>query len=189
MSELKTIEDAFRELGGDLSNSQQLLKCDKFLYFHPVDGYICFEYKSKDSLLTYICTVEEFKNYKGKDEGKVYTQAMSDAEELPSVGCRVIYNCRNPRHKNMTDNNIEHHKKELTVVAIDGRLLVLISDDKSFVTACNDQWILPIDTRTTEEKAIDQMICAYNKSNDMGDVISEIKKGYIKGVSFKGEEE
>ncbi len=115
----------------------------------------------------------------------VFTQAMVDNGELPSVGCRVIYVCCNRIGSKVTDAHRAHDNKEMTVVALDNSLIVLISDDKAFVTACNDQWVKPIDTRTDKEKAIDYMQYAYDKGNNMADVLSEIEKGYVKGVSFQ----
>ena len=66
---MKTIKDAYEELKGDLGNSYKFLNNDCYLFFNDLkDIYICDTVgyqKSPD--YQYICTVEEFNNYKGDD--------------------------------------------------------------------------------------------------------------------------
>ena len=62
---MKTIEDAYKALKGDLSNSYIPAKTDEYLWWCGGAGhYVC----TKSNLplgRQYICTVEEFNNYKG----------------------------------------------------------------------------------------------------------------------------
>lgn len=93
---MKTIKDAYEELKGDLGNTYgaENLTLDCVYLFHStsVDGeYIVDDSKSEDGgVWQYICTVEEFNNYKGDDK-PVYTQAQCDAGELPSVGMECLF--------------------------------------------------------------------------------------------------
>ena len=77
---MKTIKEAYEELKGDLKNTDRSRpETDKYLFKKVGEtGYICscildpdFDCKAK-----YICTVEEFNNYKGDDvkeyKGKLY---------------------------------------------------------------------------------------------------------------------
>ncbi|HHZ70006.1 MAG TPA: hypothetical protein EYN67_12395 [Flavobacteriales bacterium] len=102
---MKSIKDAYEELKGDLSDTFMFDKYDKYLYYLGRSGYIAAELKTTYPDGQYICTVEEFNNYKPesssvwlrKPEKPVYTQVMADAGELPSVGMEFIdLGCDNP---------------------------------------------------------------------------------------------
>lgn len=67
---MKTIKEAYEALNGDLKNSHYPKPDDKYLaYSNQERHYICLSYKDKEVYeeydRQYICTVEEFNNYKG----------------------------------------------------------------------------------------------------------------------------
>ncbi len=65
---MKTIKDAYEELKGDLGNSFIYIGYNRFLFYCNEDCiYICYKQKENRISLQYICTVEEFNNYKGDD--------------------------------------------------------------------------------------------------------------------------
>ena len=82
----KTIADAYKELKGDLGNTYgaENLTLDCVYLFHStsVDGeYIVDDSKSEDGgVWQYICTVEEFNNYKGDvmNDNKAITKSIKD---------------------------------------------------------------------------------------------------------------
>ena len=66
----KTIADAYKELKGDLGNTCMFNEVDKFLQFGVFMGntpYLIDTGKNDFTGVQYICTVEEFNNYKGDD--------------------------------------------------------------------------------------------------------------------------
>jgi len=101
----------------------------------------------------------------------VYTQAMCDAGELPPVGSEFM-------HKGEKVECISTSDEE-------GGVVTFLNDARN-IECCwnNDTWVRAIDTRTDEQKCVDNMMYAYRKGESMADVLSEIKKGYIHGVTW-----
>ena len=95
---MKSIKDAYKELKGDLKNSFAHQPTDRYLYVGKCDKPEYMTLMNRDCSYQYICTVEEFNNYKTESssvwlrepEKPVYTQAMADANELPSVGMECL---------------------------------------------------------------------------------------------------
>lgn len=118
----------------------------------------------------------------------VYTQAMADNGELPPIGSEVTYyvSCKPA----VSDENHKHHGEIMDVVGYDGGLAVLLSKNKSFATACNEQWLRPIDTRTSKEKAIDAYIESqhHGLESSSDSIKTIITDAFEAGVTFKGEE-
>ncbi len=132
-------------------------------------------YSSKKSSFLFLATRPQPKPVK-----PVYTKAMADNGELPSVGmeCVAVYG---------------KGEEKVTVAHVNDKGQFACIDDRGdyFIHYPNEdaeETFEPIDTRTSKEKAIDYMQYAYDKSNSMEDVFSEIEKGYVEGVTFKGEE-
>ena len=187
MSKLKTVWDAINELRGDLSNTYMFNTDDAYLFYWNRDSdYVCSHYRAEsNNEHQYICNIAEFNalveemtlgldvnpvnhghylNYVDADktllekENKslVYTQEMADNGELPSVGSEVLYYVS--YKPAVSDDNHKHHGEIMDVVCHNGGLVVLLSKDKLFATACNDQWVRPIDQSTKKEKAIDEFM-------------------------------
>jgi len=102
---------------------------------------------------------------------KVYTQAMEDNGELLTVG--MMFN---------------HKGKEVKALAIskeDGGS-VLFQTDGNNIDCCwnNDAWVKPIDTRTDEQKAQEQILYAWNNRNGSFSVLDAIKAGKIHNVTW-----
>ena len=116
----------------------------------------------------------------------IYTKAMQEAGELPPVGAEVVYFvcCKS----SVKEENFKHHEEVMDVVAINGGLVVLLSKSKSFATACNDQWIKPIDTRSDKEKAIDDIKRILDCDNHMAEGLF-YSLGDIHGVTWSGNNE
>jgi len=147
----KTIKDAYEDLKGDLGNSLKPLSSDKFVYFDKdKDDYMCFHDKAKcKRKYQYICTVEEFINYgKSIEEVKlVYTKAMQDDGELPSVGMQIHHTIRGLCIiEYIYDSCGETHYMYRSI------------EDKVYNSTMESRWITPIDTRTDKEKAIDELL-------------------------------
>ncbi len=111
----------------------------------------------------------------------IFTQAMADAGELPPVGSEAVYNVCNPSR--VTDVHISHNGANMDVVAINNQLVVLLSKDKSFATACNDQWIKPI--QTEREKAIEsaeKLLGVWDRDCSSQEVTQILKELYDAGL-------
>jgi len=117
-----------------------------------------------------------------KPESKpVYTQAMCDAGELPSVG-------------------VECHIDGTGVIYIivltkdsEGDLILTPKEGDKYWQRSNVKYIKPVDTRTDEEKALDGLMDSYwDDSNERPnehspicfDVLKAIKAGKIHGVTW-----
>ncbi|HHZ68863.1 MAG TPA: hypothetical protein EYN54_00950 [Methylococcaceae bacterium] len=107
---------------------------------------------------------------------------MADNGELPPIGSEFIDMGLNDIGDNTTVLAIAHDLKLERVVYRRGSNL----DDSEYFGAVAHE-CKPIDTRTDKEKAIDDMKYAYEKGNNMEDVLSEITKGYVAGVKWVGE--
>tara|TARA_R110000772_G_scaffold32817_3_gene80149 strand:- start:168 stop:908 length:741 start_codon:yes stop_codon:yes gene_type:complete len=71
---MKTIKDAYEELNGDLRNTFCFDGDESFVFFclDESGDYVCSTSSTKDKAVEqYICTVEEFNNYKPEQENKV----------------------------------------------------------------------------------------------------------------------
>ncbi len=116
---MKTIKEAYEALNGDLKNTYYPDEDDEFL-FHDKDDYfnpyIAYSTKSMGNVCNYeyICTVEEFNNY--KPVAPVFTQSMADAGTLPSVGMECLF---------------KHQNKMVPgkVVALTEKFIILLGDD------------------------------------------------------------
>ena len=211
--------DAHEALNGDLDNTCLFLYRDKFLYFHSVDGYICFEHKCKGELLTYICTVDEFNEYvkadkkllKKRTEDKIscyvcnigaypmqqycgncghellselippkpqpiFTKAMQEAEELPSVGmyCNSVIGVGN--------------KKKVLIDFI-SEILVVVSEGNGaqYSLLIEEVAFEPIDTRTDKEKLFEQINDVPRiHIEDANKLVDDIIEGKVHGVKWVG---
>lgn len=120
----------------------------------------------------------------------VYTKEMSDNGKLPSVGMEFMWS-----------QWASEKLKLCTMIAISGHECWIELGDKSIIIG-NITGCKPIDPRTTEEKAVDeidkiitsannQIIEKYRKDSafksESESLMEFIKRGKITGVSFKGE--
>ncbi len=101
---MKTIKDAYKELKGDLKNSYLFDEAtDKFLFTDEYDSFVCHTGRDFCNGSKYICTVEEFNNYKGDDVktithdnkayqiGAVYEFTDSDKDRYWELGVLSNY--------------------------------------------------------------------------------------------------
>lgn len=86
---------------------------------------------------------EWYSNIRPVNKKPVFTQAMSDAGELPPIGSYFI-------HENKKVKTISTSKE-------DGGVVTFL--DGCDIGCCwnNDSWVRPIDTRTDKEKAIEDI--------------------------------
>ena len=150
---------------------------DGFLYYKECLGYFEFfctdswEWKrsgsSKSLLLHHMVSTKTSQQPK-----PVFTQEMCDNGELPSVGMECFIDGTGVIY--------------IVVLAADNEgdcILTPKGEDGNYWQRSNVKHIKP--AKTDKEKAIDYMQYAYDKGNNMADVLSEIEKGYVKGVSFQ----
>lgn len=98
----------------------------------------------------------------------VYTQAMKDAGELPSVGCKVHLcnvTTRRPDCCNLADHcvvNTSRNGDELVVIAKvyigNDEMAVVQNTRTKEVSTIVDQCYKPIYTRTPEQKQVDEVV-------------------------------
>ena len=117
--------------------------------------------------------VNELDVMEDKQSQPVFTQSMSGNGELPPIGSKF--------------NHQGRIVKTLSTSSEEGGVVTFL--DGTDIGCCwnNSSWVIPIDTRTNKEKAIDYMKYAYEKGNSMEDVLSEITKGYVVDVKWVGE--
>jgi hypothetical protein len=116
----------------------------------------------------------------------VYTQAMCDAGELPNIGMEcMVY--------------LEEEKAEVkgwfrgVVCGKFGLLPVIRLDDldgtEGYFDVFSIENIKPVDTRSNEEKAFDDLLvhCERSSTHDgvINNILNAIKAGKIHGVTFK----
>jgi len=83
---MKTIKDAYEVLSGDWMNTFMSHGMDKFLYYYGADDcFVSLPRKTDDNWYQYICTVEEFNNYKGDDVKSVLDAAIEFKGEWPYI--------------------------------------------------------------------------------------------------------
>jgi len=185
----KTISDAHKELKGDLANTFDARQDDLYLYWGVINKeYICLSHKVYGVSREYICTVEEFNNYKPevKPVAPVFTQKMCDEGVLPSVGMMVL------------DKRNNNEYKVLQPADINGYYVLLGGDGGYHCELL--KYLIPIDTRTDADKAVedlDKIITdAYQDATDSYisnsrfhaeavRLLDEIKGGNIHGITFK----
>ena len=221
MNKLKTVWDVVNEFKGEWSYSQQdddeQLALYQFEYSHvfPGDevgqihkGHTGF---NEDKYIK-ICTIAEFKalvmdmqlgldvnsisylesiHYEISNKTPlepavkkplVYTQAMADNGELPSVGMKCLINF--PDVDNAWYEYIIDFIGNYTLIAS-------CKGDVERFSHINDVHLKPIDTRTTKEKALDELrdlddsIC--NNIDWLADLLQAIIEGKITGVKWTGE--
>ena len=81
---MKTIKDAYEELNGDLNNSFQFNGREFSLSYNIIsESYICNEKTRSNDHYQYICTVEEFNNYKPEQENKVDYTSLEFWKDAP----------------------------------------------------------------------------------------------------------
>ena len=81
---MKTIKDAYEVLSGDWMNTFMSHGMDKFLYYYGADDcFVSLPRKTDDNWYQYICTVEEFNNYKGDDVKTVLDAVIEFKGEWP----------------------------------------------------------------------------------------------------------
>ncbi len=187
MSKLKTVFDAVNELRGDLNNAARADTQTYLKFSLVTHTWLCSASSIANHSYEDVCTIAEFNalvedmqlgldinsvthselyNYVNADKTPlekesivnkplVYTQEMADNGILPSVGSEVLYYVS--YKPAVSDDNHKHHGEIMDVVCHNDGLVVLLSKNKLFATACNDEWIRPIDQRTKKEKAIDEI--------------------------------
>lgn len=155
---------------GTLSSNKYWMNDDSYEPFNGNKRIFFTNYDSTD----YECFVPIATRPK-PESIPVYTQSMADAEELPSVGMEFI----------STEFVEERHS---IVKAITNDYIIYVCADPKHTSECCIEICAnhhkPIDTRTDEQKCVDNMMYAYRKGESMADVLSEIKKGYIHGVTW-----
>ena len=88
---MKTIKDAYEELNGDLSNSYDYEGYEEELHWDERDStFTAYGSKMKRSTLQYICTVEEFNNYKPEKENKVDCTSLEFWKDAPEDATHYI---------------------------------------------------------------------------------------------------
>jgi hypothetical protein len=81
---MKAIKDAYEELNGDLSGTYSFTDVDIYVFWeHTGSRYICSKYRDAFSSVQYICTVEEFNNYKSEQENKVDYTSVEFWKDAP----------------------------------------------------------------------------------------------------------
>ena len=168
----KAIKDAYEDLNG-------VLPCyakQKFLFIDTDDDeYVMFYTRNHEDNYTYVCTVKEFNDYKKcKEEVKpVYTKAMQDAGELPSVGELVQIGNKDGSYTDFFNGKLVHVKYKK----------LWISDDKHGDRIVNfgDVIFQPIDTRTDKEKAIDaELVSCTGYTDDIRNALSNAYDKWVK---------
>ena len=111
----------------------------------------------------------------------IFTQAMADAGELPSVGveCMILF-----------DQDSEPKWEKITWYGVfNGSPAFSFNGKNCWPERGGEFHLKPVDQRTDKEKAIDYMKYAYAKGESMEDVFTEITKGYVHGVTWSGNNE
>lgn len=155
---------------------------------HSFSKYVTMSevHHNKDS---YIWQIGEFPSIEliELDIKPVYTESMSEDRKLPPVGSECLVR----GDKSLNDS--DYHKCKIVahnIIEEDLDVAVFMVNNYNerpyYYSHSSYQHFKPLDTRTDTEKAIDYMQYAYGKGSDMGDVLSEIKKGYVHGVAWSG---
>lgn len=125
----------------------------------------------------------------------VYTQEMHNNDELPPVGCKFLVgnDCGNSRISDFNNKEV----KVLALTCLDDDVLITFNHKRQGV-GCgifNTEWVKPIDNRTDEEKAIEDLEEylltykdidlqeSYNVAMGIFDLIS---KGGVNEIKFTG---
>lgn len=129
--------------------------------------------------------------YLPKEETKpVYTQSMHSNGELPSIGCEVKLSVSEfavtTEDVKSSNNNI------LLVVAHHGGLAVAVDENSElgFSIMANYGWFKPLDTRSPEQKTIDDINKVdqdiHGVHNFAKNFIQAVKNNEIHDISFTG---
>jgi len=100
---------------------------------------------------------------------------MADNGELPSVGMECVF-----KHTSWSD-----YVKAI-VLAVTDEYLILKEVDSSHEQHYHlkDISLKPIDTRTDEEKAIEDLECLFYKASPTEEILNAIKAGKIHNVTW-----
>ena len=151
MSDKKTIKDAVRLYQGNFPNGA----CGCY------DGWVIESGRLFCNSL-FICTRKEFQDYAKKMElnklnkeavKPVYTQEMADNEELPPVGISCMF-------KHQSEDNIMFDDCFIVGYSKCGKFIVFHNHQNQLMqhNIVNGPYrFKPIDTRTDEEKLIDEV--------------------------------
>lgn len=122
-------------------------------FFGAWEDYECNGYVKK------VCTKKEFNqcvedcsNNFGKKTKPVFTQAMVDNDELPSVGSKFLVGCEMKSDSRIAD----FMGLEVDVIGVNKRVITFKHCTMGF--GCGvyyKRWVKPIDNRTDSEKAND----------------------------------
>ena len=123
----------------------------------------------------------------------VFTQAMADAGELPSVGMECILSISEFAAIHSQDKSYNGHHCEI-VAHIDTLAVAIVRDENSdvcFTITANHTWFKPIDTRAEKEKAIDDYISQQHYGLDsLSEHIKTIMSdAFNAGVTWSGDNE
>jgi hypothetical protein len=170
---MKKVKDAVKEFNGvwptDTKNTNYWFAGSLSNMHYEIDG-----------VLKHICSKKEFEAYakeQEQNEKPIYTQEMADNGELPPVGCE--FTCEFP-----TDNrNFDFNSLNVEVIGIssyDDRHIITFKNNIMGIgcgvyPASND-WVIPIDARTDEEKLIDEMESVINKRCRANDSLRDLYK-------------
>ena len=182
---MKTIADAHRELNGDL-NTNVLLSGGVNLFFNRLDNhYVTFDNRyHQEDYYQYVCTVEEFNNYKGESIKPVFTQEMSDNRKLPPIGSDVEYNDDIDFDFKFDWDNGDIITCVFHSTNDKGEPIGVYRHNDGVTVSLVTNLIRPIDTRTDKEKAIDDIM----KNNpafiraDESDIRTVLNAAYDKWV-------
>ena len=197
---MKTIADAHRALNGDLKMIRDFHENDEYLFFWSSNS----KYASRNDRhghhagMQYICTVEEFNNYKGESVKPVYTNQMRDDDVLPEIGLNCLLSESRNGHDGysafVAGNNageqvyITAHFETRTGLKM--AAYFSNNENKRFGGVACAIAFAPIDTRTDKEKAIDDLfkldesIC--NNINWHENFLDKIIEGKVHGVKWVG---
>ncbi|MGB0938904.1 MAG: hypothetical protein ACPGTQ_15725 [Colwellia sp.] len=119
-----------------------------------------------------------------KEEKPVYTKEMYENGDLPSVGmeCIACYEINGKQEERVTIAHINEKGHFACIDSYGDYMIQYVKED-------SDEHFKPIDTRTDEEKAIDDLAkCVGDCMSDYG-IFQAIKEGKIHGVTWsKGNE-
>ncbi len=174
--------------------------------------YVCFSFESRGAEHQFICTVDEFNNYEPPVEEEEETSFTTLADTWKLFG--GIHSLSETEYLTSSEANTERLMESIAQLEskpkIEDYLSPLTEKEQAFmeefIFAVNEEDDSEDDEDKLEElytqlasiqekidrmlalaeekKAIDYMQYAYDKGNSMRDVLSEIKKGYVQGVSF-----
>lgn len=118
----------------------------------------------------------------------IYTQEMFDNGEVPHIGMMFI--CKEKTSDSRISDFMGKAVKVVGVSNLDGNEVITFHHTTLGI-GCGvfgEEWVKPIDTRTDEEKAVDDLYNNEYFDKEQGPrFLEDIKAGKIHGVSFTGD--